>query len=103
MTIKVVWAVILAWLFNIIIAVDCVLNAIIGGDGGETISSRLGKGKLAKKPVHTFLSRVVDLFFEIVFDMQDHCVKSIQSDEGKNAVSEVVTRVKLGKRTLYNP
>lgn len=90
-------AVFLAFLFNVMVVTTTALNVCLGGDGGETLSSRLGKGKLAGKPVHTFASRIVDLFFEILFNQRDHCIHAIQHDEGRNAVSEVVDRARRGE------
>jgi len=98
---KLVWLLIRAYAFNLFVAVDIVINAIIGGDPGETISSRMGKGKLKGQPVHTFISRVIDLLFEMLFREKDHCVSSIQNDEGKNAISEVVERYEAGKKNIW--
>lgn len=86
-----------AYLFNIFVLVTTTINVITGGDPGETLSSRMGKGKLKGKPVHTLLSRVIDLAFEMIFDQRDHCVRSIQRDEGKHALSEVIERYQAKK------
>lgn len=98
---KLVLSVVRAYAFNLFVAVDQALNAVIGGDPAETISSRLGKGKRAKKPVHTFLARCVNLIFEILFDQDDHCDWSIQHDEGKHAISEVINRYHRGEPQLW--
>lgn len=87
--------------FNLFVGIDCLANAVIGGDPAETISSRLGKGKRARKPVHTFLSRGVDLLFEILFQQKNHCEWSIQHDEGKYALSEVIDRFRRGEPQLW--
>lgn len=100
--VKLVWLLFRAYLFNLFVAVDTLLNAVFGGDPGETISSRLGKGKVADKPVHTFLSRLVDLLFEMTFSQKDHCVKSIQGDEGKGAISEVIDRYRRGEKQIWS-
>lgn len=94
-------AAILAFLFNVLVVTTTAINVCLGGDGGETLSSRLGKGKIARKPVHTFASRIVDLFFEILFSQRDHCINAIQHDEGRNAVSEVIDRARRGEN-LFN-
>ncbi|MGP4843300.1 hypothetical protein ACTXGQ_04140 [Marinobacter sp. 1Y8] len=99
--IKLVWLLIRAYAFNLFVAADNMVNTVIGGDPGETISSRLGKGKLARKPVHTFLSRVVDVIFEMLFSQRDHCVNSIQHDEGKGAISEVIDRYNAGEKQIW--
>lgn len=98
---KLVWLLFRAYLFNLFVAVDTLGNAILGGDPGETISSRLGKGTLADKPVHTILATLVDLIFEMLFSQKDHCVKSIQHDEGKGAISEVIDRYRAGKKQIW--
>ena len=95
------WLLFRAYAFNLFVAVDILLNAMIGGDPGETISSRLGKGKLKGQPVHTFFARVVDLMFEALFSQKDHCVSSVQDDEGKNAISEVIDRYQEGRKELW--
>lgn len=98
---KLLFTVLRLYLFNLFVAVDQLANTIIGGDPGETISSRLGKGKLARKPVHAFLAKVVNLIFEIIFRQQDHCTWSIQKDEGKNSISEVINRYRRGEAQLW--
>mgnify|MGYP000232193139 CR=1 FL=1 len=98
---RLVWLLLRAYAFNLFVSVDILANAIIGGDPGETVSSRAGKGKLKGQPVHTFLSRVIDLIFEMLFSQEDHCVNSVQHDEGKNAVSEVIDRYKAGEPQLW--
>lgn len=98
---KLAWLLIRAYAFNLFVAADILVNALIGGDPGETISSRAGKGKLKGQPVHTFASRIIDLLFEVLFNQQDHCVKSVQDDEGKNAISEVIDRYEAGKKQIW--
>lgn len=99
---RLAWLLVRAYAFNLFVSVDIVANAVIGGDPGETISSRAGKGKLKGQPVHTFLSRIIDLIFEMLFSQKDHCVKSIQGDEGKNAISKVIDRYKAGEPQIWS-
>lgn len=98
---RLVWLLIRAYAFNLFVSTDILLNAIIGGDPGETISSRAGKGKLRDQPVHTFVSRIIDLVFEVLFSQKDHCVRSVQGDEGKNAISEVIDRYEAGEKQIW--
>lgn len=98
---KLAWLVARAYGFNLFVLVTTAINTLTGGDPGETLSSRLGKGKLSGKPVHTLLSRVVDLAFEMLFNQRNHCVQSIQPDEGKNAISEVIDRHRAGKNQIW--
>ena len=99
---KLVWLLIRAYAFNLLVGIDTLANAVLGGDPGETISSRLGKGVLADKPVHSVLAGVVDLLFEILFSQEDHCLKSIQHDEGRGAISEVIDRYRQGKKQIWS-
>jgi len=98
---KLAWLLLRAYVFNLLVAGDTFLNTVIGGDPGETISSRMGKGKLKGQPVHTFLSRVIDAVFKVLFNESDHCVNAIQHDEGKGAISEVIDRYRAGNKHLW--
>jgi hypothetical protein len=68
------------YIWNILISLDQFLNTLAFGDPDETISSRLGK-HLAKHdcPFCNFMCKLLNLF------QKDHCVKSIEADEGKDA------------------
>jgi len=63
------------YLFNILISIDQLGNTILGGDPDETLSSRMGKR------INTC---VFCRFFCWVADKIDpnHCVKSLEHDEG---------------------
>lgn len=100
--IKLAWLVIRAYGFNLFVLLTTTINTVTGGDPGETLSSRLGRGKVSGKPVHTLLSRIVDLAFEALFSQQDHCIKSIQHDEGKNAISAVIDRYRAGEPQIWS-
>lgn len=67
------------WLYvkNNLIAVDQLLNALLGGDPDETVSSRCGKSgcRLCR-----LLCRLLDKL-----DYR-HCADSIELDEGKDKV-----------------
>jgi len=71
------------YIWNLLIAVDQLVNTIFGGDPDETISSRLGKWKRKgtaedgyKKHIYNLLHFIVELF------ERDHFKKSIEEDEG---------------------
>ena len=67
------------YIWNILISLDCLCNAILGGDSQETMSSRMGK-KLVKHencPVCTFLCKILNKI------QKDHCVKAIETDRGE--------------------
>lgn len=52
--------------------------------------------------MHTFLSRVIDLLFEVLFSQKNHCVKAIQHDEGKGAISRVIDRYRAGEPQIWS-
>lgn len=73
------------YIWNLLIAIDQLVNTVFGGDPDETISSRMGKWYRAgkhkrglKKKLYYFVNPIVE-FFE-----RDHFKKSIEEDEGKN-------------------
>jgi hypothetical protein len=47
-------------------------------------------------------TRVVDGIFAVLFSQADHCVKSIQHDDGKGAISRVIDRYRAGKKQLWS-
>lgn len=58
---------------------DEALNVSTGGDANETLSSRAGKGVQEGKRWACVLCRFLDIF------QKDHCLKSINPDDGANA------------------
>jgi len=64
------------YIFNILIAIDQLANALIGGDPDETISSRCGKYK-NKCILCKILCKILDKI-----DYR-HCEEAIEPDEGK--------------------
>jgi hypothetical protein len=66
------------YIWNILISIDQFFNAMLAGDPDETISSRMGKN-IAKKncPICNLICKFLNLF------QKDHCVKSIEKDEGE--------------------
>lgn len=68
------------WLWNILIAIDQLFNAILGGDPDETISSRAGKAKKEGKLWACILCK----FLHILDN--NHCTDSIEEDEGDDAI-----------------
>lgn len=78
--------------FNLLCALDMLANVVIGGDPRETISSRLGKGQLAGKPVHSTLAAAVDWFFIVLFSEHEHCKNSIVLAADTYAISSVIQR-----------
>jgi hypothetical protein len=62
--------------WNLLIAIDQLFNALLGGFPDETLSSRMGKKARKGDKFAKCFCRVLD-----VFD-KDHCEKSIENDEG---------------------
>lgn len=73
------------YLLNLLIAFDQFANAIFGGDRDETISSRLGK---RSQKGCQFCHYFCQLLSWVLRD-PDHCIGSIEKDEGKDSLSEV--------------
>lgn len=69
------------YLRNLFIAVDQLVNTILGGDPDETISSRLGKNYNG-----TIAERFVDWLFSWQHKKEGHCEASIEKDEGNQAI-----------------
>lgn len=70
--------------YEVWIAYDKFCNALLGGSHRETISSRLGKSRFhGHSPVFGVLS--VDSFIGKMLDIvdKDHCLKSIDFNEGR--------------------
>lgn len=75
------------YLWNILIAIDQLINTMFGGDPDETISSRMGKWARAgrnkkglRKKIYKISHWVVELF------EKDHFKKSIEEDRGNRRI-----------------
>jgi hypothetical protein len=67
------------YIWYILIAIDQLVNTILGGYPDETMSSRMGKHVVKKDcPVCNLICRLLNLF------EANHCVKSIEYDEGES-------------------
>lgn len=60
--------------------VDCLANALTGGDPRETISSRAGKALANGRRWACVLCRFLNVF------QKDHCIKSVDQGQGGRAV-----------------
>lgn len=67
------------YIFNILISIDQLANAILGGDPDETISSRLGK----RLNTCAFCRFICNILHKIDYR---HCQDAIEENEGSNAV-----------------
>jgi hypothetical protein len=69
----------LRYTMNWILLLDRALNVAWGGSSDETLSSRAGKRMKEGKRWACVLCKLLNLLQE------DHCLKSIDADDGKNA------------------
>jgi len=70
------------YFWNFLVAIDQLVNAMLGGDPDETLSSRMGKNIKAGR---CKLCKVICYFLNKVDP--DHCLKSIEPDEGGRQVT----------------
>ncbi len=70
------------YIFNILVAIDQLGNALLAGDPDETISSRVGKRVVAGT------ATLPEIYLAGVLDWLDpnHVVDAIERDEGKNSL-----------------
>lgn len=63
--------------WNLLVSIDQLLNALLGGDPDETISSRMGKYvRRGRGWIPCQLCKLLNLLHK------DHCLQSIEDDEG---------------------
>lgn len=78
------------YVWNLLIALDQLINTVFGGDPDETVSSRFGKwargGKLHSNPNKLLLYAVANWIVE-KFET-DHFKRSIEEDEGQGRTIE---------------
>jgi hypothetical protein len=68
------------YLWNLLIAVDQLGNAILAGDPDETISSRLGKWREGPSGWRRSVAYAVCRLLHILD--KSHCERSVEPDEG---------------------
>lgn len=85
----IVFKILRLYVFNTLYILDVGVNALLGGDCRETISSRLGKGEIAGKPVHTFLAKCVDGLFFVITGQRDHCFCNITVIRNEYSISSL--------------
>ena len=65
------------FIWQLLLAIDQLVNVLFGGNRNETWSSRFGRGKLAGRKRYIVIA-AIDEFFAFVFAGQkNHCVDSI--------------------------
>lgn len=65
-----------SYVLNLLIAMDQLGNALLGGDPDETISSRAAKAQKANKKWGCILCKFLDRLDP------NHCQKNVENDEG---------------------
>ena len=79
------------YLLNVLTAVDQLVNAVLGGDEDETVSSRLGKAQRGDfgfwwRLFLTPFAWLVDAFFFLFERQWWHCRRHIEEDEGASEI-----------------
>lgn len=71
------------YIHNIFIAIDQLINTILGGDPDMTISARLGRNYRGTK-----IEKIVDWIFSYQNNPEGHCENADEweKDEGKDAI-----------------
>ena len=87
---------ILSYFRRLVVAVDQLLNVILGGDEDETISSRIAKDNRRGRKFACFLCKILDWIDP------HHCEKAIERDEGKRPGQYDDPR-RHARRTKYPP
>lgn len=68
------------WVWNLLVSIDQLGNTLLGGDPDETISSRSAKAAQAGYWWGRLVCHILSWFDP------DHCTKSLEPDEGENAL-----------------
>lgn len=79
------------WAHNVLLSIDQTANAITGGDPDETLSSRFGKWlteepKTAWDHIRKGFAYVICPPLDLLNLESDHCIKSVDKEEGKDRV-----------------
>ena len=69
----------MSYLWNVLIGLDQFGNTLLGGHPDETISSRMGKYVVRGRGL---VPCVICKLLDVITRQKDHCIKSIESDEG---------------------
>lgn len=69
------------YLLNLAIALDQGLNAALGGNPDETISSRVGRAAMNDRPFAAEAEWLIDALFRLLGDGPGHCRRNIEWDE----------------------
>lgn len=68
------------WIFQILVAIDQLLNAILGGKADETLSARAHRMRVKRHRYFYWLADVIDAIF---FWDEDHCANAYDAEVKK--------------------
>ena len=74
----------MGYVFNILIALDCLASAILAGQPGETMSGRAGSALLEGKTRGKIFAPIIDVLMHIVGaypSWRGHCVAAVAGDK----------------------
>lgn len=77
-----------SYMFNLLIALDCLGSAILAGQPGETMSGRAGSALLEGKLRGKIFAPMIDALMHIVGQFptwRGHCVAAIAGDKARAA------------------
>jgi hypothetical protein len=72
------------YVFNLLIAIDCLGSALLAGQPGETMSGRAGSALLEGKLRGRILAPAIDVLMHIVGEYptwRGHCVAAVEGDK----------------------
>ena len=72
------------YVFNLLIALDCLGSAVLAGQPGETLSGRAGSALLEGKLRGKVLAPLIDALMHIVGEFptwRGHCVAAVEGDK----------------------
>ena len=73
-----------SYIFNILIALDVLVSAVLAGQPGETMSGRAGSALLEGKTRGKIFAPMIDVLMHLVGESpawRGHCVAAVQSDK----------------------
>lgn len=74
----------MSYVFNLLMALDCLGSAILGGEPGESMSGRAGSAYLEGQLRGKIFCPIIDVLMHLVGQFptwRGHCVKAIEGDK----------------------
>lgn len=66
-----------AYIFNVLLAIDCLASAILGGQPGESLSGRAGSAYLEGKLRGKIFAPIINF----IMLNKNHCVRAVAGDK----------------------